>query len=111
MQSYQISGFIHNQTTVIAQRAPNQSLLDLVALIKNSCEDQGVILRAPWGMHITTNRFSEARSASELSNFFSTMNNALSLGLSQPTTIDVSYFAIDNQNETLNTMQRFDLVQ
>ena len=103
------TGFIYNQTTVIATGTPNEAVLNLVQAIRNSAEEMGITLRMPWGMHITTNRFTEAKSQGELSEFFILMKNIPHLGLSYPVAIDLSYFYIANNKEVLHLIQRFKL--
>lgn len=101
------TGFIYNQTTVIATGTPNKAVINLVNEIRQSVEKIGISLRMPWGMHITTNRFSDEKSADELVEFFQLMERSPVLGLSVPYCIDLSYFEINSTQETLHLIDRF----
>lgn len=55
-------GFVFNKTTLILQGIPNETFLQVAKISLLAAAEKNVILRMPWGSHITAGRFSVSNS-------------------------------------------------
>jgi len=107
--SIDYSRWLYNQNTVLVAGEPSRQFLEIAEEMKTNAQKRGIEPRLAWGAHITTNRFTEGRRRSELSDFFELMKEAPVLGKSDPIYMDVGYFIFDRQGFNITPYERFNL--
>ena len=103
--------FLYNQTAVVVEGHSNEAFFDATERVLESCKEQGIKLRDPWGAHTTILRFTDKVSSDKLQNFLALMNETDPINMeSELKYLDIGTFVFGPGGLIHELYRRFNLI-
>lgn len=102
------NNWLYDQASILIGGHVSKQFTDLTQeIINRAAIQKKIMLREPWGAHITAGRFIESRAPDQLQEFFELMKNPPQIPRSTPKYIDVGFFRLSSAGFNLTTYERF----
>lgn len=98
-----------NQDSVIVAGTPDQCFIAYVDSIGREANMYNIKLKRPWGAHITISRFLDNIADDKILTLLDIVKNSTEIVVSNPVSIDIGYFNLDNGKFNINVYRSIKL--
>lgn len=105
----ELGGILVNRTTAIVAGTPNLAFLRTAETLQKACQDEGIVVRLPWGGHVTASRFREPFPAETAASLLDFVARVPPIGKSNLVAIDIGAFRCTSDRFIVDTQTHISL--